>query len=222
MTIHKNDAAYAGQAIYTRSFLRTYDALVYGFNSPVLWRCPKKKLIEHYDTYVSERHLDIGVGTGCLLDQCCFPAPSPSITLMDLNPNSLAAAAKHLARFAPTTHQANVLQPWRLPPESFDSVGMNYLLHCLPGTMPEKVLVFEQARAVLAAGGVLFGSTILTKGVEHTRLSRFAMKSINRLGVLCNLHDHLTDLDAGLARVFPSHEVHVCGAVALFSARVPA
>ncbi len=57
-----------------------------GFNSTVLWRCPKARLIDLYNKHASARHLDIGVRTGGLLDACHFPVPSPAITLMDLNP----------------------------------------------------------------------------------------------------------------------------------------
>ena len=115
-TIDHLDPAHAGQAVYTRGFLSVYDAFVYGFNHPVLWRCSKARLVEHYDANVSARHLDIGVGTGALLDAASFPVAAPEITLMDLNPNSLAAASARLARYAPITHRANVLEDWRLEP----------------------------------------------------------------------------------------------------------
>jgi ubiquinone/menaquinone biosynthesis C-methylase UbiE len=209
----------AGQAIYTASFLRTYDALVHGFNGPVLWRCRKGDLVNHYSRHASARHLDIGVGTGCLLDECRFRSPDPEITLMDLNPNSLDRAAIRLRRFSPRVQRANVLDDWGFPPESFQSVGMNYLLHCLPGAMPEKAVGFEHARVVLAPGGVLFGSTVLAAGVSHTRRSRLAMRFLNHRGVFSNEEDYLEDLEAGLARTFDSHEIRVQGAVALFSAR---
>src|ERR1700761_8363459 len=105
-TVDRDDPAHAGQVVYTRGFLSAYDAFVYGFNHPVLWRCSKARLVAHYDAHVSARHLDIGVGTGTLLDACRFPTTTPEITLMDLNPNSLAAASRRLARYSPRTHRA--------------------------------------------------------------------------------------------------------------------
>ena len=102
-TVDRDAPAHAGQAVYTRGFLSAYDAFVYGFNSPVLWRCPKARLVEHYDAHVSARHLDIGVGTGTLLDTARFPVAAPEITLMDLNPNSLAAASARIARYESRT-----------------------------------------------------------------------------------------------------------------------
>ncbi len=217
--MEKTHTVYAGQAAYTPRLLKVYDAVVYRFNGPVLWRCSKERFLELYDANVSARHLDVGVATGCLLDECHFPLAAPQITLMDLNENSLEVAARRLARYEPTTHQANVLEPWGLQPDSYDSVGMVNVLHCVPGAMLAKTVAFEHARSALAPGGVLFGATVLGGGVEHTRLSRMALKGMNRRGVFSNLEDSLEDLDAGLGRVFDSHEVHVEGAVALFTAR---
>ncbi len=59
----------------------------------------------------------------------------------------------------PRVLQANVLKPLPLPPSSFDSIGMNYLLHCVPGSMVDKSRIFPGLAALLAPGGVLFGST---------------------------------------------------------------
>lgn len=220
--VERGDPAYAGQAAYSRAMLRVYDAMVYRFNAPVLWRCPKSRFVGLYDEHVSARHLDIGVATGCLLDECRFPVSTPQITLMDLNQNSLEAAAWRLRRYSPSTHQANVLEPWGLPPASKDSVGMSNLLHCLPGSMREKTVAFAHARSTLAPGGVLFGTTVLGEGVPHTRLAKRALEFGNRRGVFSNLQDSLDELEAGLERVFDSHEVQVEGAVALFTARVAA
>jgi SAM-dependent methyltransferase len=217
----REDPAHAGQAVYTRCFLRLYDAVVYGFNSPVLWRCPKARVVEHYDANVSARHLDIGVATGALLDACRFPAHDPQLTLMDLNPNSLAAASRRLARYAPRTHRANVLEDWGLEPASFDSVAMTHILHCLPGTMAEKGVAFEHAHRTLAPGGTFFGATILGKDVALNPLARRTLATNNRLGVLHNLDDGPAELDAALAAVFPTRTVVIHGAVALFAARRP-
>ena len=218
--VEKTDPAYDGQAIYTRGFLAVYDALAYGVNCPIVWRCPKAKVVELYDDNVTGCHLDVGVATGLLLDECRFPVPEPEITLMDLNRNCLDRASRRLSRYSPRTHQANALEPWGLPAGTYESVGVSMLMHCLPGAIPEKSVVFEQARAVLAPGGVMFGATILGKGVKQNRLCRHALRTNNRRGVLSNLNDSAEDLDTALARLFASHQMHVEGAVALFTAHV--
>jgi SAM-dependent methyltransferase len=218
-TVDRLDPAHAGQALYTRSFLQLYDAVVYGFNSPVLWRCPKARVVALYDANVSARHLDIGVATGALLDACRFPAAAPELTLMDLNPNSLAAASARLARYAPRTHRGNVLEDWHLEPATYDSVAMTHLLHCLPGPMAAKGEAFEHAHRALSPGGTFFGATILGKGVPISPLARAALAISNARGNLDNYNDGPVELDAALATVFPERTVKIHGTVALWSAR---
>jgi SAM-dependent methyltransferase len=211
--------AWAGAALYTRRNLRFYD-LGLAFNCRVLWRCPRSRLVELYDGHVSARHLDIGVATGWLLDACRLPGAQPAITLMDLNPDALAVASARLARYRPSIHQASALESFGLPANTFDSVGMSLVIHCLPGAIPSKAVIFDHARSVLAPGGVVFGATLLNGGVRHTALSRRAMEAFNHRGDFSNLHDNLDDLDAALGRAYGKHELRVRGAVALFSARV--
>ncbi len=217
--VDRNDPAYAGQAGYTSFGLKAYDLVVYKFAGPVVWRCTEKQLLEFYGEHLAARHLDVGVATGALIDRAKFPVPEPDITLMDLNPEPLAFAARRLRRYSPKTHQANVLSPWGLPPQRFESVGMMNVLHCVPGTIREKAVAFDHAREALIPGGTLFGSTVLGKGVKHTRLSNFAMRRVNRKGVFSNLDDSLEDLEVALAARFSSHQVRVQGTIALFTAK---
>jgi ubiquinone/menaquinone biosynthesis C-methylase UbiE len=220
-TVDRDDPAHAGQAVYSRGFLSVYDAFVYGFNHPVLWRCSKARLVEHYDEHLSARHLDIGVATGALLDAATFRVTSPEVTLMDLNPNSLAAAAARIARYEPRTHRANVLEDWRLEPGTYESVAMTNLLHCLPGPMSAKGVAFEHAHRALAAGGTLFGVTILGKDVEMNPPARAMIALSNRRGILDNRADGPAELDAALAQVFPHREIQIRGLLALFTAQKP-
>jgi SAM-dependent methyltransferase len=218
-TVDRDDPAHAGQAVYSRGFLSVYDAFVYGFNHPVLWRCSKARLVEHYDEHLSARHLDIGVATGALLDAATFPVAAPEVTLMDLNPNSLATAAARIARYEPRTHQANVLEDWRLEPGTYGSVAMTNLLHCLPGPMSAKGVAFEHAHRALTPGGTLFGVTILGKDVEMNSPARAMIALSNRRGILDNRTDGPAELDAALAAVFPRREIRIRGLLALFTGR---
>lgn len=211
--------AEAGQAPYTRFSLALYDLFVMNYTLPVLWRCSKKRLRRLYGENASGRHLDIGVGSGYLLRKCEFPTEEPEITLMDMNPNSLAFAARRIRRYSPGTHQANVLEPWGLGEGRFDSIGMANLLHCVPGSLNEKgPTVFAQAERALAPGGTVFGATVLGTDADHTKRSAKAMERLNERGAFSNLDDRRADLETALADCFDSSEVEVEGAVALFAA----
>ena len=126
-------------------------------------------MLARYDSHVGARHLDVGVGTGWFLDHCRWPVESPKITLLDLNQNSLSAASDRIRRYAPATVQANVLDRVDLGDALFDSIGANFLFHCLPGELEGKAAtVASNLRPYLASGGVFFGSTILGRGVSQT------------------------------------------------------
>src|SRR5438876_5644469 len=128
----------AGHAFCTKRVLAIYDLAILGYFSRVAWKCPSRRILEHYEEHVSTNHLDVGVGTGYFLDRCRFASPSPRLALMDLNSNCLAVAGRRIARYDPEAYRANVLEPFPFRVPKFDSVGMNYLLHCLPGSIRSK------------------------------------------------------------------------------------
>ena len=116
----------AGQAIYSLAVLRTYDWIVLGLSDRFFWRCPTSELRRLYDRNVSDRHLDVGVGTGYFLDKAKWPIAKPSITLLGSNPNCLQFASKRIRRFAPQTVRGNSLAPtvrWPLLPPPLHSGG---------------------------------------------------------------------------------------------------
>ncbi|MDR3414939.1 MAG: class I SAM-dependent methyltransferase [Nevskia sp.] len=218
MTTAATADAQRGAAIYTPRTLRVYDRFVLGFSNDHAWRCPSTRLLRNYDEHIGARHLEIGVGTGYFLDRCRFPVEQPQVVLGDLNPNTLEATLARLQRYHPTTHQLNVLEPFSLPEAPFDSIALNYLLHCLPGDMHSKAAVFEHCASQLRPGGVLFGSTILGQGVRHNLIGRALMSLYNSKGIFGNRNDDLETLRAGLSRNFARVELEQVGVVAVFAA----
>lgn len=213
-----SDDAIPGQAAYTRRMLKIYDLLVLGISNQWIWKCPTPRLLEFYNQYVTNNHLDVGVGTGYFLDRCTFPDTSSRVALMDLNQNSLDSAAHRIARYEPETYRANVLEPIDIDCEGFDSIGVNYLLHCLPGSITEKVICFDNLNNCLKAGGVVFGSTLLSKGVQRNAAARRLMAFYNKKGIFGNTQDDLEGLTSALEKRFSNVQIKVIGCVALFSA----
>lgn len=210
----------AGQAVYTPGVLRLYDLLVLGLSNRFIWKCPTPRLVAHYDAHVSGSHLDVGVGTGYFLDRCRFPVVTPRVALMDLNENALRFAARRIARYAPEIYRRNVLEPIRFEAEPFDSVGVNYLLHCLPGAITEKAVVFDHLKPLMTEGAVLFGSTLLQGDARRSAAARRLMAFYNGKGVFSNECDDLDGLRSALEARFRDVSIETVGCAALFSARV--
>ena len=208
-----------GRWVYNLLTLRFYDPLVIGYNNRFVWRCPSSRILAHYNQNVSLRHLEIGPGTGYFLDRCRFPGPEPAITLLDLNPGPLTRSTGRLRRYRPLLIQADVTDelPASLP--RFDSIGINYVLHLLPGTMQAKAIVLQRLQTHLTTGGVLFGSTVVCDGAQHNRQAQGLLRLFNRVGGFSNTEDSVHALHAALERLFTWHEIQVVGSVALFAGR---
>ncbi|MGQ0635820.1 MAG: class I SAM-dependent methyltransferase [Planctomycetaceae bacterium] len=210
-----------GQALYTRRVLAWYDLFVLGLSCRLAWKCPAARLLELYNRNVSANHLEAGVGTGYFLDRCRFPDSPGQLVLLDLNPNCLKATSVRVARFNPTAVRASVLEPLPVGSRTFDSVGMNFVLHCLPGSLPEKSIAFDHLQAVMNPGAVLFGTTLLGQGVRANWLARRLMRLYNDRRAFCNLSDSRDELERQLQKRFSDCAVEVVGCAALFTARQP-
>lgn len=209
-----------GAAVYSRPVLGIYDLLVVRLSNTYVWRCDRARLIELYNGCVGSRHLDVGPGTGWYLANSRLPAGT-AITLLDLNGNSLSRAAARIASTAPQTVVGNVLEPLPESVGPFDSIGVNYLFHCVPGTWASKGVAFGHLANRLAPGGVLFGSTILGRGVDHNVPGRLLMAFYNRRGIFHNVDDDAAGLEAALRRHFTDVKVEITGTVAAYAARQP-
>jgi hypothetical protein len=209
----------AGSAMYSRFLLSIYDLWFLWYNCRFLWECPSRFLLDLYNQFVSSNHLDIGVGSGYFLDKCRFPDTNIRLALMDLNANSLRVAGRRLRRYKPEVYQRSVTEPFNLNTPAFDSVSMMNLLHCIPGDIKTKTILFEHAKEVMNPKAVFFGATILYKGVKRNAWASFAIKHSNKKGYMFNLDDSLEDIEKGLQAVFSESSVKVIGCEALFWAR---
>jgi hypothetical protein len=210
-----------GAGIYNKAVLKIYDALVISFENPFIWKCPSRRVLDFYNRNISGNHLDVGVGTGYFLDNCRFPVSRPKISLLDINPHSLQTTARRIKRYHPLCHQANILKPLHLNVGGFQTIGMNFLLHCLPGSLLIKGKVFGHLKPYLNPGGTLFGSTILGKRENFELLGRLFSNLYNsplfpRLRVLDNLEDDVDHLVRAGSEYFKKFIVDKIGHVTFF------
>jgi len=192
--------------------------MILGIFCRFIWKCPSRIILDNYNKNISENHLDAGVGTGYNHDHCQFSSKTPRLVLMDLNQNCLEVTTKRLTRYSPGIYCGDVFEPFDTGSERFDSVALNGLLHCLPGTMKDKAVVFDHAKYVLKPGGAVFGCTILNKGVEKGVAANLMIFMTNRRKVFSNREDCLDGLKEELLKRFKNVSVNIIGCMALFSA----
>ncbi|HBC56683.1 MAG TPA: methyltransferase type 12 [Gammaproteobacteria bacterium] len=191
-------------------------------NTPLLWHISLDEMKYLYTTHISSNHLDVGVGSGLLLDSVEFPSSNPRVALLDLNSNSLNFTANRIARYQPELYRANALSRRDIKqcsiPRNFDSIACNYLIHCLPGHMHQKAVLFDNMIQLLNPNGVLFGATIVKDGVDQYVLSRVVNSIFNSLKIFSNYQDTTNTLLEVLSTRFQKVHVELLGCVALYSA----
>lgn len=234
------------------------DALVWGFNSPFLWRISQEDVSSLYRANVSRRHCEIAVGTGLFLSEI-FPS-TKEITLLDINENCLRVCEERIKNAYHRTNNedenvtppdisklvVDIMEPPPSPGEDkdhnvkdqssnlmpirgkFQSVGVNFLFHCLHGSnLHEKADAFRNCASLLdPEDGVFFGSTILGKEMldDENNAGETAMSVLrvfNDVGVFGNLGDSLEDLDGILRDIFDDVDVRRVGYCGVWTARHP-
>lgn len=208
----------ATPVVFNQRMLKHYDWLL-EFTCNRVWRCPIRRTLELYQRHLSSNHLEVGVGTGYFLEHSHFPGPQPRLALLDVSPHCLKRTATRLSRYSPEVYRANALAPIDVSLRRFDSVALNYVLHCMPGALPEKGIAFANLKPLINASGVLFGSTVLRHGVRCDLRAKAFMRLYNARKVFCNLEDSLADLRQALETTFSNVQIEVVGCVAQFSGR---
>ncbi|MDI9358896.1 MAG: methyltransferase [Phycisphaerales bacterium] len=203
---------------YSPLLLKIYDLYVLGASNYFIWKCPTTKLVDLFRAHTTNNHIDIGVGTGYFLAKVKFKTPHPRIVLCDINPNSLQYASKRIAKKNPQQLVHNILEPFEQDREpKFDSISINYLLHCLPGSIKDKAaVVIDNCLSILNPGGVIFGSTLLQGSTKRSKRAQKLMNFYNSKGVFSNADDHYEDLEAVLKKRFARYEIKRVGCCALF------
>ena len=204
---------------YSQLILGLYDFLILRLSSTVIWRCSTSHLIMLYSHHLSRRHLELGVGTGYLLQRGMFPSHSIDLLLLDCNPRVLRHALRRLARYAPKGLVLDLMQPnWPDLPKQ-QSIGLNYVWHGLQGTPEQRGALFGRLAQLLMSDGVLFGATVRGMHPKMSRLSQLASQRWLDGGLFNNQDDTPERLAEYLSRYFAEVNVWLQGEVILFVAK---
>lgn len=207
-----------GQFFFTTMSHWLYDTLLYKVITGTIWQTPLESLLDNYVDHIADEHLEVGVGSGYLLSRTLCAEGSKRLVLLDLNQRCLAKSEALLSELSPCAVRHNILEP--LPNElaGFGSVGMNYVLHCIPGSFSTNHRIFENLHRVLRDGGVLFGATLVRTPIQQTASAWLLMRLLAVMGIFHN-SDHLqSELELSLEGLFKQVSVTQLGSGLLFVA----
>ena len=213
------EQVYKGQSVYNKVTLMLYDFWVLGFSNTFLWKCKTEFLDKHFYQNISKNHADIGVGTGYFLKKHLH-LNQKRVALIDLNQQSLNKAKQQIKKHHPEIYKANVLEEFSLNCEKFDSISINYLMHCLPGDIETKSAMFTHIKTLMNPNARLFGSTILGKDIPKNYFTNKLMNLYNKKGIFTNHNDSYEELEKALKKHFSEVHIDLIGCVALFNVKL--
>ena len=213
-----NNWTRVGQLFFSSMSHRLYDTGLYKFVTGSIWRCPTAVLFDNYADNVSNNHLEVGVGSGYFLHRILCSDFLDRLMLSDLNRRCLAKSKARLDAFAPETLQHDIRDP--LPPTAngFRSLGMNYVLHCVPGRFSQDQSIFRNAHTALVDGGVFFGATLIPGKFRDGVFSWLLMQILNGVGIFNNSDHRRDELKGALEVYFGKVDVTMIGNAAVFVA----
>lgn len=223
-------------AKYSSFLLSCYDFVVWQINSPVCWGIEVSTITSRYASCAGTKHADVGPGTGFFLPGSPLVR---DLSVIDFNPEALTKvmdkllASNQLSRQLASLHryQADMMEtdPFKDPSISgppfywikegeFDSVGANFVIHCVKGSgdaegIKGKEVFFRNAAKLLKPGGCFFGSTIVNVEDFFKENQRGAeiMGRFNTSGIFHNTDDTLDTLREVLGTHFDDVTVELVG-----------
>jgi len=202
--------------------MRHYDHVVNNINCERVWRCSQQYIMNHYRNYISSYHLEIGPGTGYFLENENIRKANSieKITLVDINSEILEYASENLqydySRIS--TVNCNLFKQTLPTHIKFDSVGLNYVLHCVPGNLEDKVDTL--LHNLDHTDYNLFGATVICDPLHMNPIAEYELTLLNSLGIFHNEDDTYDGLVNYLEKNNIRHNSIKRGYVALFNIEV--
>ncbi len=138
---------------------------------------------------------------------------------MDLNPEAIKYTVARIGRYNPEQFIHNILEPVDFLCPKFDSISLNYLLHCLPGSLTSKSIIIDHVQSLANPGAICFGSTLLGDEVSLNWGGKHLMSFYNKKGIFSNRNDNARNLEIELTKRLDMTSFEIIGSVALFSGR---
>lgn len=186
-----------------------------------VWKCPKQHLEQQFISNVSLNHLEVGVTSDFSFTRRLKANKNLNMVYLDPDAKALKRAGKNTAHLKPRLFQGSLMHQWGFRNQKFNSINLNFVLHCLQGDFEGKVnALCINARSCLADNGTIFGSAILRDRISTNPLSEYFLNRCNKSGVMNNEKDSYRKLERMLNYYFNNVHITMVGYVVMFEGRM--
>ena len=201
---------------FAKPLIKIYDSIVVKFVSPWVWKCNSKFHLKNYQNNIRDNHLDIGPGSSYYLKN----SPYKNLFLVDINDITLNPEEIKFKK----SFQLNLLKDQIDKKYTFDSIGCNHVIHCMPGSIEDKVdHLLMNLKPNMTDNCTFFGSTVLSfiPLERHTISGIYLLSVLNAFNVFDNDEDQPEEFELVLKKHFKTVNVELIGSEMLFSCQYP-
>ncbi len=200
--------------------IQRYDRLVNEINCEKVWGCSKKYIIDNYNKNINSKHLEIGPGTGYFLKKENLNVDLNKLTLIDVNDKILNYSKNNLqSEYSKIDILSHDLFTTKIPSNiKFNSVGINYVLHCVPGNLQTKL---DKLISNLGNNEYnLFGASVICDSININLIAEYELIFLNAFGIFNNNYDTYEELNEYLNNRNLNFSLKRHGYVALFNINI--
>lgn len=196
--------------------LFAYDYLVNDLNCNLVWQCEKNNIVQNYVSNITGNHIEIGPGTGYFLQNEQFN----TLQLIDINNDILVNSGQNLKKnsIEIQSHCHNIFSYTLTHLKPADSIGLSYVLHCVPGKIEDNVK--NLINNIHFDKYILFGASVIKDPEERNMFAEIELFWLNKLGIFNNHGDTYKGLQKYLQESGFEYNLRLEGYVAIFHIRI--
>ena len=200
--------------------INNYDRIVNDFNCKNVWKCPTVNIFNNYRNNISYNNLEIGPGTGFFFNKKNSGINLKNLTLVDVNKDILNFSKQNLEKEYSNIEVLHHDLFSQKIQESiyFESVGVNYVLHCVSGNLQTKLdkLIHNLGNNKYK----LFGASVICDPLHMNTIAEYELIFLNALGIFNNNEDTYYELEEYLNSRNIKFSLRKQGYVAIFNMEI--
>ena len=202
---------------FNRIIFKNYDLLVNNLNCKYVWKCELKYIQHIYNNNISKNHVEIGPGTGFFLKKYKFD----NLTLIDVNQDVLEECYKNLENNCKNINiiNHNIFEKNnKLDIRNYDSVGVNYVLHCVPNDLSYSIN--NLINNIPDEKFNLFGATVIPSEKNDINLANIEIYFLNKFGIFNNKSHSEKNISLYIKNNFQNYNINKIGHSFLFEIKI--